>query len=139
MKKIITYAASLALVLGVLSPSAFAQADPMVQGQSTNTVAQVGGSPAETIRQGADKTGTNTGNSDASTIIRNITNVLLFIIGAISVIMLIFGGIKYTTSNGDQGAVTSAKNTITYAVVGLVVAIFAYAIVDFVVKGLSQS
>ena len=110
----------------------------MVQGQSTNTVAQAGGSPAETIRQGADKTGTNTGNNDASTIIRNITNVLLFIIGAISVIMLIFGGIKYTTSNGDQGAVTSAKNTITYAVVGLVVAIFAYAIVDFVIKGLSQ-
>jgi glucose uptake protein GlcU len=62
-----------------------------------------------------------------------ITNVLLFIIGAISVIMLIIGGIRYTVSGGDQNAVTAAKNTILYAVIGLLVAIFAYAIVSFVV------
>lgn len=61
-----------------------------------------------------------------------ITNVLLFLIGAVSVIMLIIGGIRYTISNGDQGAVTSAKNTIMYAIIGLVVALLAYAIVQFV-------
>jgi len=66
-------------------------------------------------------------------IFKTITNVLLFIIGAISVIMLIIGGIRYVVSGGDSGAVTSAKNTILYAIVGIVVAILAYALVNFVV------
>ena len=59
--------------------------------------------------------------------------MLLFIIGAISVIMLIIGGIRYTTSNGDQQAVQNAKNTILYAVVGLVIAILAFAAINFVI------
>ena len=53
-------------------------------------------------------------------------------VGILSVIMLIWGGILYTTSSGDSNKVTTAKNTIMYAVIGLVVAIFAYAIVNFV-------
>ena len=60
--------------------------------------------------------------------------MLLFIIGAISVIMLIIGGIRYTTSNGDQQAVQNAKNTILYAVVGLVIAILAFAAINFVIS-----
>ncbi len=48
-------------------------------------------------------------------------------------IMIVIGGIKYTTSNGDSSSVTSAKNTILYAVVGLIVAMMAYAIVNYVV------
>lgn len=67
-----------------------------------------------------------------------ITNVLLFIIGAISVIMLIIGGIRYTVSGGDQAAITSAKNTILYAIVGIIVALLAYAIVNFVVGSFIQ-
>lgn len=63
---------------------------------------------------------------------RTITNVLLFLIGAISVIMLIIGGIRYTISGGDSGQVTSAKNTILYAIVGIVVALLAFAVVNFV-------
>ncbi|QQG50857.1 MAG: hypothetical protein HZB75_05060 [Candidatus Saccharibacteria bacterium] len=66
-------------------------------------------------------------------VFKTITNVLLFIIGAISVIMLIIGGIRYVVSGGDSGAVTSAKNTILYAIVGIVVAILAYALVNFVI------
>ena len=70
-------------------------------------------------------------------VFKTITNVLLFIIGAISVIMLIIGGIRYVVSGGDSGAVTSAKNTILYAVVGIVVAILAYALVNFVISSFS--
>lgn len=66
-------------------------------------------------------------------IIKKIVNLLLYVIGAVSVIMIVIGGIKYTISNGDSSAVTSAKNTIFYAVIGVVVAILAYAIVNFVV------
>lgn len=68
-----------------------------------------------------------------------ITNVLLFIIGAVSVIMLIMGGIRYTISQGDSAAITSAKNTILYAIVGIVVALLAYAAVNFVITSFKPS
>ena len=65
-------------------------------------------------------------------LIKKVVNLLLWAIGIISVIMFIIGGIRYATSNGDSNQVTAAKNTIMYAVIGLVIAIFAYAIVNFV-------
>jgi hypothetical protein len=77
-----------------------------------------------------------TGQSDGTSLkggIKTVTNILLFVLGAIAVIMIIIGGIRYTTSNGDSSQITSAKNTILYAVVGLVVALLAYAIVNFIV------
>jgi multisubunit Na+/H+ antiporter MnhB subunit len=46
--------------------------------------------------------------------------------------MLIIGGIRYVVSAGDQNAVTSAKNTILYAIIGIIVAFLAYAAVNFV-------
>lgn len=64
---------------------------------------------------------------------KKVTDVMLFLTGAVSVIMLIIGGIRYVISSGDQGQVTSAKNTILYAIVGIIVTILAYAIVNFVV------
>lgn len=64
--------------------------------------------------------------------IKTIVNIMLFLLGAIAVIMIIIGGIRYTTSNGDASSVKGAKDTILYAVIGLVVAILAYAIVNFV-------
>ena len=65
-------------------------------------------------------------------LIKKVVNLLLWAIGIVSVIMIIIGGIRYATSNGDSTQVTAAKNTIRYAVIGLVIAIFAYAIVNFV-------
>ena len=62
-----------------------------------------------------------------------IVNTALFIIGALSVVMLIFGGIRYTISMGDAKNVTAAKNTIMYAIIGIVVAMLAFAIVNFVI------
>ncbi len=69
-------------------------------------------------------------------VFETVSKVLLFVIGAISVIMLIVGGIRYTVSQGDSAQVTSAKNTILYSIVGLVIAILAFAAVDFVAKSL---
>jgi hypothetical protein len=63
-----------------------------------------------------------------------IVNTLLFVLGAIAVIMIVIGGIRYATAGGDQSALTAAKNTILYAVIGLVVAIMAYGIVNFVLE-----
>ena len=70
-------------------------------------------------------------------IFTTVVNVLLFVIGAISVIMLIFGGIRYTVSGGDSANVTAAKNTIMYALIGLVVAFLAFAIVNWVLGAIS--
>ena len=84
----------------------------------------------------------NTGNGPTNLtgeggVFTTIVNVLLFIIGAVSVVMLIYGGIRYTTSGGNANSVTAAKNTIMYAVIGLIIAIFAFAIVNFVVDQLN--
>ena len=76
-------------------------------------------------------------SDSAQDIIKNVINTILVVLGMVAVIMIILGGIRYTTSNGDAGAIKSAKDTILYAVVGLVVAIFAFAIVNFVVGRLS--
>ena len=65
-------------------------------------------------------------------LIKKVVNLLLWAIGIVSVIMIIIGGFRYATSNGDSNQVSAAKNTIMYAVIGLVIAIFAYAIVNFV-------
>ncbi|MCL2085890.1 pilin, partial [Candidatus Saccharibacteria bacterium] len=66
----------------------------------------------------------------------NIISVVIFIVGALCVIMLVWGGIQYILSAGDSGKVTSAKNTILYAVIGLIVCIVAYAVVQFVLVNL---
>lgn len=70
-------------------------------------------------------------------IFTTIVNVLLFVIGAVSVIMLIIGGIRYTISNGDSKQVETAKNTIMYALIGLVIAFLAFAIVNWILTSLS--
>ena len=72
-------------------------------------------------------------------IFSTIINILLFLIGAISVVMIVFAGFQYATSGGDAGKVTSAKNTILYAVIGIVVALLAYAIIRFVTNQLGAT
>ena len=71
-------------------------------------------------------------NSDLSGFIKRIVNILLFVVGAIAVIMLVIGGLRYVLSGGDSSQTKGAKDTILYAIVGLVVAFSAYAIVNFV-------
>ena len=72
----------------------------------------------------------------ADGVVSTITNVLLFVVGALSVVMLIIGGLRYTISGGNSTAVTAAKNTILYAIVGLVIAFLAYAAINFILNSL---
>ncbi len=72
-------------------------------------------------------------------IFTTVSNVMLFIVGAISVIMIVIGGLRYVISGGNSGNVTTAKNTILYAVVGLIISIMAYAIVNFVITSFVPS
>lgn len=77
--------------------------------------------------------GVNDTTSDPQALVKQFVNIFLFAVGALSVIMLIWGGIRYTTSAGDSNKVQAAKNTVLYAIVGLVIAILAYAIVNMVI------
>jgi len=70
---------------------------------------------------------------------KQVTNTILYIVGIIAVIMLIIGGIKYVISGGDSKKVTDAKNTILYAIIGLIIAFLSYAIVNFVISALPSS
>jgi sorbitol-specific phosphotransferase system component IIC len=72
-------------------------------------------------------------------IFATVTNILLFVVGAISVIMIIIGGLRYVTSGGNTANVTAAKNTILYAIVGVVVSLFAYALINFVLTSFLPS
>ena len=72
-------------------------------------------------------------------IFTQITNTVLYVVGAISVFMLVWGGIRYIISGGDSKKVTDAKNTILYAILGLIIAFFAYAIVNFVLNAITPA
>ena len=76
---------------------------------------------------------TSLGDGDES-IVTRIINMMLYAIVVISVVMLIVGGFRYVISGGQKEAVTAAKNTILYAIIGLLIAIFAYPVIVFVLN-----
>jgi Type IV secretion system pilin len=67
-------------------------------------------------------------------ILKAVTTVFAWVLGILAVILIIFGGLKYVTSGGDSNKVSSAKNTILFAIVGLVVAAVAQPFVNFVIS-----
>jgi hypothetical protein len=85
--------------------------------------------------RGADVPSVLLGDGGAVT---TVVNTMLFIVGFLSVIMLIWGGLRYVVSGGNSNSVTAAKNTILYAIVGRIIALFAYAIVNFVIGSLTN-
>ena len=68
--------------------------------------------------------------------IQSIINAVIGILGIVCVIVIIIGGINYMTSSGDAGKVKKAKDTILYGVIGLVVCVLAFAIVNFVISNI---
>ena len=65
--------------------------------------------------------------------IGRIANALIFLVGAISVIMIIIGGLRFVVSMGNPKHVKAARDTIFGAIIGLAIAISSYAIVNFVI------
>ena len=72
-------------------------------------------------------------------LIATIINIFSVVVGVVAVIMIIIGGFRYITSGGDSGNVTGAKNTILYAVIGLVIVAFAQFIVRFVLQSANDA
>lgn len=114
-RAVLIIVASLALALSVVPATASAQID--------------------SVRDGINRTGDDLNPGDAEgevdSLIVTVIDILSLIIGIVAVIMIIVGGLKYVLSSGDPSNITSAKNTIIYAIVGLVIVAFAQAIVAF--------
>ena len=125
MKKLITSFVALALAvlgLGVVAAPAYA-----VETGSASTYIDVAAGEA-----GVDDDG-------LSSTIGTIISFALGVIGVLCVVIIIVGGVTYTTSQGDSAKVAKATKTILYGVVGLVVCLLAFAIVNFVLSGISGS
>lgn len=96
--------------------------------------------PNGTVQKGKDKTlancdgiSSNANNqNNLMSRVNTIINVVIGFVGLVAVVVIILGGISYTTSAGDPGKVKKAKDTILYGIIGLVVAVLAFAIVNFV-------
>ena len=73
---------------------------------------------------------TTSGNVENKVV--NVINIFLYVVGFVAVVMIIYGGFLYMTSQGDAGKVQKAKNTILYSVIGLAIAVLAYVIVGIV-------
>lgn len=88
----------------------------------------VAGSNVKKVGDGAQQSGDALVDS-----ITTIINAVIGVLGVVCVIVIIIGGINYMTSSGDAGKVKKAKDTILYGVIGLVVCVLAFAIVNFVI------
>lgn len=87
----------------------------------------------------ANKALTNEKNADDTVpvVIGRVISTILFLLGIFAVLIIIMAGFRYVTANGDAGQVKTARNTILYAVVGLIVAILSYGIVGFILSNIT--
>ncbi len=130
-KTLSLYVATVLVFGGVLVPATVsAQLFDNAKNQACDVLNQTNGqTPGDA--QGADKCGTANGTR-VTRIIADVINILSLIVGIAAVIMIIISGFKYITSQGDSTAVNSAKNTLLYAIVGIVIVAMAQIIVQFV-------
>lgn len=126
---------SIALAAGLGAP-ALIPAVAHAQDQTINDAGLCGGANL-TFAEG-DCTSTEGADAQVDNIITTVINIVSIIVGIVAVIMIIIGGFQYITSSGDSGKVSGAKNTILYAIVGLVVVALAQIIVRFVVNRLTS-
>lgn len=129
---LLTIAASLGLLLPVLSPGIVRATEEADIEGSLCAGAQLDVNATE----GCDATGDGT---TVNNLIATVINIISIVVGVVAVIMLIIGGLKYITSNGDSGNVTGAKNTILYAIIGLVVVALAQIVVRFILGRTSEA
>ena len=81
---------------------------------------------------GVDSCEDDGGDASFAGLAKKIINIFSIVVGSVSVIMIIIGGFRYVISGGDSNGVSGAKNTIMYAIIGLVIVLFAQIIVKFV-------
>jgi len=123
MKHVRLFVAALALLMGLGGA-----APALVSADTPKTAV------CTALQAGFDCTTAPPNGTSINTAIGAVINILSFLVGTVAVIMIIYGGFRYISSGGDSGKITSAKNTIIYAIIGLVVTAFAQVIVRFVLQ-----
>lgn len=111
----------------------------IVTGVGTVATLCAGKAMALTVQEGAEAARADSMPAElvgANGVFTQISNTILYVVGVISVIMLVWGGLRYILSGGDNKKVTDAKNTILYAIIGLIIAVLAFAIVNFVLNAI---
>ena len=79
------------------------------------------------------------GPNDNNTLVdsvQGIINAIIAVLGIVAVLVIILGGVQYMTSSGDSAKVKKAKDTILYGVIGLIICVLAFAIVNFVIMNI---
>lgn len=129
-KFLLVSSSSLLLLFAVSVPATVGAACNALSNQIAKGASQAtpGNGAGGTVDCGAAAGGTE----GLGKLARNVVNIFSFVIGAIAVIMIIYGGFRYITSGGSSEGVGAAKNTLIYAIIGLIVVALAQVIVQFV-------
>jgi hypothetical protein len=136
-KKIKNYAVALALVASFAAPALV----PVAASADTNTSNKLCQGANLALGNGADNTtcSTDASNNSLGNIATRVVNLLSLVVGVIAVIMIIIGGLRYIISGGESSNVSGAKNTLIYAIVGLIIVALAQFIVHFVINTAGNS
>lgn len=134
------YLLSFALVLSSWLAVALNQATPVLaqNGQQQINRGLCAGANLQFTEGGANCQDATDATAKFNQIIRVIINLLSVVVGIVAVVMIIVGGLRYITSGGSDTSVTSAKNTILYAVIGLIIVALAQVLVRFVLRKITQ-
>lgn len=130
MKKlIITIFTSLALLLGFTSIIT-------LPAKAADSICEMSGVSDEVKKASGCDGGSDQEISDS---IVTIINATIAILGLVAVIVIVYGGIQYMTSAGDSSKLKRAKDTILYAVIGLIISVLAFAITNFTISIIKSS
>lgn len=133
LKKILSLTVAFAFAFGLvaLAPAA-SNAETFNEGVCRGVSTVLGDTTSGSISDNTDCTGGEDGNSQLAKMVNNVINLFSIVVGAVSVLMIIYGGFKYITSGGSDDGTKAAKNTILYALVGLIIVLISQTIVKFV-------
>ena len=133
-KLITSFTAVVAVIaFGLVSLPVYAQENDIIGGLCTGAELEFSENPTGNCETGDDAT------QKINDLIRSVINLLSAIVGVIAVIMIIVGGLRYITSGGNDTSVTSAKNTILYAIIGLIIVALAQILVRFTLSKIANT
>jgi len=127
IKKIITTLA--VLISGIL---------PLSIPLSTQAISSPVNQACNGLKQLTGGTCSNTSDAGVGSIVKNVINIVSLIVGFVSVLVIMFSGFRFITAGGDQNTVSSARNTLMYAVIGLTIAAIAQLIVHIALNSASK-
>ena len=134
IQKIKNYLLIAASSFMLMTPAVVPAAAHAIQGCKSNIAGQVARGAEGASGDDVTCSDTGVGAGSIQNLGRKIVNIFSVVVGAIAVIMIIFGGFRYITSGGDTNRVGAAKNTLIYAIVGLIIVALAQLIVHFILN-----